>query len=330
MFLSSARTIGAKIRTPVRAQTGLRLTRAALQAAYIISDELGGSLAERVFTSPHRHRRPAREQAVLASGRQLSVDVMLRSGHRLGEHRRVNAWRWGTGPTVLLVHGWEGRGSQLGAFVEPLVRAGLSVVAFDAPGHGDSPGHRLYLTDHADCVVDVARAVRADGPLHAIIAHSFGAAAVLLAHQRAAAGWLDARRNVMIAPNAVIDDALARFARTVALDDRDRVAFEHQLASHSGVALDALALERLVGERDAALLVVHDRGDREVPFSQGERLATAWRNATLHATDGLGHRRILRDRAVVAEVVEFVRLGVLPPASELVREVDRLLGEGDL
>ena len=50
----------------------------------------------------------------------------------------------------LLVHGWEGRGAQLGSLVGPLVEAGLSVVAFDAPAHGDSPGNRLYLTDEAD------------------------------------------------------------------------------------------------------------------------------------------------------------------------------------
>jgi pimeloyl-ACP methyl ester carboxylesterase len=309
------------------------LTRAALQAAYIISDEIGGSLAERVFTSPHRHRRPERERAVLARGQQLSVDVTLRSGRWRGERRRINAWRWGVGPTVLLVHGWEGRGSQLGAFVEPLVRAGLSVVAFDAPGHGDSPGRRLYLTDHADCIIDVARAVRASGPLHGIIAHSFGAAALLVAHRRIQGTrplWIDAARNVMIAPNAVIADAVARFARAVALDDRDRAAFEQQLASHSGVGLDALELDQLVADREAALLVVHDRGDREVPFWHGQRLVTAWRNAMLHATDGLGHRRILRDDAVIAEVVEFVRLGISPPRSELVREVDRLLAESDL
>jgi pimeloyl-ACP methyl ester carboxylesterase len=311
--------------TVVRSQTSVRLTKAALQAAYVLSEDLGTSIAERLFTSPRRHRRPDRERGVLARGRQFTVDVALRSPTWQGEHRKVTAWRWGHGPTVLLVHGWEGRGSQLGAFVEPLVRAGLSVVAFDAPGHGDSPGHRLYLTDLADCVVDVARAV---GPLHAIVAHSFGAAAVLLAHQRGAS--VDARRNVMIAPNVLIDDAVARFARAVALDDRDRSHLEGQLASHSGVPVAALRLEALVGERDAALLVVHDRGDREVPFVHGERLAEAWREATLHATDGLGHRRILRDPAVIDEVIGFIRHGVAPPASELVREVDRLLETGGL
>jgi hypothetical protein len=308
-----------KNRTVVRSQNVVRLTKAALQAAYVLSEDLGVGLAERLFTSPRRHRRPEREQAVLASGWPFSIEVTLQTPRRRGERRRVAAWRWGYGPTVLLVHGWEGRGSQLGAFVEPLVRAGLSVVAFDAPGHGDSPGSRLYLTDLADCVVDVGRAA---GPLHAIIAHSFGAAAVLLARQR---GAVDAERNVMIAPNVLIDEAIARFARTVALDDADRWSLEHQLASHNGVSVRALQLDRLVGERDAALLVVHDAGDREVAFAHGERLAATWREARLLETAGLGHRRILRDDGVIAETVAFIRHGVALPASELVREVDRLL-----
>jgi pimeloyl-ACP methyl ester carboxylesterase len=138
---------------------------------------------------------------------------------------------------------------------------------------------------------------------------------------------VDARRNVMIAPNALVDDAVARFARRVALDDRDRGLLEHRLASHNGVSIEALAIERLVGQRDAPLLVIHDRDDREVPFVHGERLAATWRNASLHATTGLGHRRILRDDAVIAEVVAFVRDGLPAPASELVREVDRLLAQ---
>jgi pimeloyl-ACP methyl ester carboxylesterase len=156
------------------------------------------------------------------------------------------------------------------------------------------------------------------------VAHSFGAAATLMAHRR---GAVDARRNAMIAPNALIDDAVARFARHVALDDRDRGLLERQLASRNGVALEALAIEQLVGPRDSALLVIHDRDDREVPFVHGERLAATWQNATLHATSGLGHRRILRDDAVIAEVVDFVRQAVAPPASELVREVDRMLAQ---
>lgn len=313
-----------KNRTVVRSRNAVRLTRAALQTAYVLSEDLGTSFAERLFTTPRRHPRPPRERAVLASARELSIDVTLRAPRWSGATIRLAAWHWGTGPTVLLVHGWEGRGSQLGSFVEPLVAAGLSVVAFDAPGHGNSPDHRLYLSDLADCVGDVIAAI---GPVHAIIAHSFGAAAVLLANRRSGAR---AERNVMIAPNVLIDDAVRRFAHLIGLDATDRTALEHRLAVQTGVGIADLAIERLAGDRDDALLVIHDRTDTEVAFEHGRRLAATWPDAELRPTDDLGHRRILRDPDVLATTVAFVRDGITPPASDLVREVDRYLDEGSL
>jgi pimeloyl-ACP methyl ester carboxylesterase len=305
--------------TTVRSPNAVRLTRAALQAAFIVSEDLGISIAERLFTSPRRHSRPQRERAVLASGRPFTIPVTLRSPRWNGARTQVAAWRWGVGPTVLLVHGWEGRGSQLGALVEPLVGAGLSVVTFDAPAHGNSPGNRLYLTDQADAITDVAAAI---GPLHAIVAHSFGCAATLLAHAR---GGVDATRNVMISPNVLIDDSLDRFARLVGLDEAERSLLEHQIVTATVMTVESLALERLATPREASLLAIHDRDDREVPVHHAERLTQAWPAARLLVTEGLGHRRILRDRAVLREVVEAVREGVPLPASDLVREVDRLV-----
>ena len=52
-------------------------------------------------------------------------------------------------------------------------------------------------------------------------------------------------------------------------------------------------------------LVVHDRGDAFTPVTDGEAVAAAWPSTRLRLTDGLGHRRLLRDPDVVAEVVDF-------------------------
>ncbi|HSD87879.1 MAG TPA: alpha/beta fold hydrolase [Kofleriaceae bacterium] len=310
-----------KNRTVVRSKNALRLTKAALQTAFIVSEDLGAGFAERLFTTPRRHPRPPRETAILASARESIVDITLRSPRTNGTQLPIATWRWGHGPAVLLVHGWEGRGSQLGAFVEPLVNAGLSVVAFDAPGHGSSPSNRLYLTDLADAVTDVAASIGA--PLHGVVAHSFGAAGVLLAGTR---NGFRAPRNVMVAPNVIIDDAVRRFARLVGLDDTDRIALEARLAAHTGVPVDTLRLDRLVANRDESLLVIHDRDDKEVSFEHGERLAALWSGPSrLIDTTGLGHRRILRDEAVLAATVALLREGVEPPVSDLVREVDRQL-----
>ncbi|MFT3695067.1 MAG: alpha/beta fold hydrolase [Kofleriaceae bacterium] len=298
------------------------MARAALHAAFAVSDDLGAALAEKLFVTPRTFARPERERGYLATARPFSVDVSLRSP---GKRARVqlSAWRWGFGPTVMLVHGWEGRGTQLGAFVQPLVEAGFSVVTFDAPAHGDSPGQRLYLTDLADTIGDVAAAV---GPVHAIIAHSFGCAGVLLSRARA-------DRLIFVAPNALVEDAPARFAKFLGLDESERIALEARLVAHTGVPFEMLALDRLVANPDGAapLLIIHDADDREVPLAQGTRLAAAWPGgARLITTTGLGHRRILREPTVLAAAVAFAREGMPLPVSDLVREVDRHLDRSPL
>jgi hypothetical protein len=53
------------------------------------------------------------------------------------------------------------------------------------------------------------------------------------------------------------------------------------------------------------LLIAHDVADEEVPIAHGYAY-TMGTGARLIATDGLGHRRILRDRHVVDSAVDFV------------------------
>jgi pimeloyl-ACP methyl ester carboxylesterase len=54
------------------------------------------------------------------------------------------------------------------------------------------------------------------------------------------------------------------------------------------------------------LLLVHDRQDTETAWSDSATIARSWPGARLVSTTGLGHRRILRAPAVVAEVTRFV------------------------
>jgi pimeloyl-ACP methyl ester carboxylesterase len=53
-------------------------------------------------------------------------------------------------------------------------------------------------------------------------------------------------------------------------------------------------------------LIVHDRGDEDAPFAEGEELHRAWRGSRFFATTGLGHRRVLKSKEVIAEIVAFL------------------------
>jgi hypothetical protein len=77
-----------------------------------------------------------------------------------------------------------------------------------------------------------------------------------------------------------------------------------QVGDSAGVPLSPI--RRFHAAARAPALVVYDRADREVDFSNGEALAWAWPGARMHATSGLGHRRILRTPAAVADIVAFV------------------------
>src|SRR5882724_3750081 len=144
------------IREPAR----LSLFRAGNRSLSRVAPALAARLAERLFLTPPRPPRAAREIALLATARARPL--------RVGA-RHLDVWLWGTGPSVLLVHGWGGRGAQLAAFVEPLVARGFSVVTFDAPGHGASESGIVTIPE----MVAATRAVAAArGPLAGVIAHS--------------------------------------------------------------------------------------------------------------------------------------------------------------
>jgi len=65
----------------------------------------------------------------------------------------------------------------------------------------------------------------------------------------------------------------------------------------------------------APALVLHDQDDREVPYAAGLALARAWKGARLVATQGLGHRKVLRAAEVVQDAVDFIadRVVFAPP-----------------
>jgi len=73
-----------------------------------------------------------------------------------------------------------------------------------------------------------------------------------------------------------------------------------------GIGFDALNIARLGGQIDGPVLLIHDTSDKEIPFAEALRLQQAMPTAILYQTQGLGHRRVLRDPAVIDTVKAFV------------------------
>ena len=274
------------------------MVRLGVGALGAVAPPLAARLAEHLFLTPPRHAAPERERDLLSSGRRFEVPFA---------DKGIAAWRFGSGPRVLLVHGWGGRGAQLASFVQPLVDAGLSPVLFDAPGHGRSGGRQSSLPELALAVARVAEEV---GPLHGLIGHSMGGAAASVA----IADGLAVRRAVLVASPADASAFYRRFAEALGLSEEVGREARRRIEDRLLVSWTKLNAERLAPHMELPLLVIHDRGDREVPWLDGAVIADASPNARLFTTEGLGHRRVLRDPDVVAAAVQFLREGVPEPA----------------
>lgn len=244
-----------------------------------------------LFCTPQTRPLTSAQMATLLRGERFSIP------HESG---RLDAWSYGRGPTVLLVHGWAGRGAQLHRFIEPLTNRGHRVVLFDAPAHGGSDGSTTNLGDFARAV---ASGIEALGDVHGIVAHSMGGAAtaVALAHYVESPG-----RLVFIAPPVHPATWIARFKNMIDLSDPLTERLTKEIERRARLPLSEIHAEKMAPTMTAPLLVIHDREDPEVPYESGATIAGAWPGAQLITTEGLGHNRILRDPQVLDAAVRFV------------------------
>ena len=270
--------------------------RAAGRAASTVAPaRTAESIARRFFTT----MRPALE-------RQQFRGIKPRVGVLEVPDGKVTTYQWGNAesPTVLLAHGWNGWAQQMEAFVAPLIDRGFAVLAFDHVAHGHSDGETSSLPA---MIRSTEKVMDATPDLVGGVAHSLGAAALALAlasSRRQLAG------AVLIAPPSDPRPYLFGLARMLGAPERLLPAIQQQAEATAGIAMERLVMRPWIARRiRTPLLVAHDVGDDDVPIANGYAY-TMGTGARLIATDGLGHRRILRDRHVVDSAVNFVGRGV--------------------
>ena len=257
-----------------------------------VAPELAARWAETLFCTPPRHEPRSGDEAFLASGRRSTVPW---------EGRDLALWDWGPQhqSPIVLVHGWGSRAGRFSVMGGRLLEAGHRVVAYDAPAHGRSTGRLASL-------VEFARALRAVGdhvgPVRSLVGHSLGGAAIVLALR----DGLPAERVVLLAAPADVSRFSTAFADHLRIPERARQAMRRNLERRLEARWDDLHLPAIVSGLRTPALVVHDRSDPDVPYRHAEEIVAAWPGARLLATEGLGHRAVLRDPAVVASTAAFL------------------------
>lgn len=247
-----------------------------------LAPQMVGSRMCRAFMMPRERSPSAWELPSLEQAQRLTL--------RFG----LSALRWGEGPAVLLMHGWEGRPTQFASLIAPLVQAGYSVIALDGPAHGQSPGRNANVLLFARAMLEACAELP---PLHAVIGHSMGGASAMLAVQLG----LRTEALVSIAAPSRFLDVLGGFARMVGLPSRARSAFIQEVEWALGMPLKHLDIKHY--HMNLPGLIVHAEDDRFVPVKASQAIHEAWFDSRLLRLEQGGHHRVLADPRVIEAVL---------------------------
>lgn len=263
----------------------LTIYKNALSLTSYALPQLAGTISAKRFMTPTRHKRPYWEKNIISNGEERVLAC------------QIKAWHWGEGPKILLMHGWDGRGSQLGHFVEPLVNAGFQVIAIDGPAHGDSPGRRTNLVDFSHKILASQDEL---GNFHAVIAHSFGGAATLLAANKG----LQAEKLVLIASPYDLQAIFDRFTAFMRLSPQAKQHFQSYIETEAQLTVEEI--QEIISHIRSPVLLIHDKKDLEIPYSDALKLKENLQDVDFLSTEDLGHRHILKSEQVINRVLDFL------------------------
>ncbi len=251
------------------------------------------SMVKKFFFTPHNYKVTPQEIDYLENAKPFQIAV---------HDKAVQCWQWGSGPVVLLAHGWNGRGIQLHHFIEPLIREGYSVIAYDAPGHGESQGKTSSYFEFTDTIRMLLNSSNGHN-VKGVIAHSLGASATINSIVKEDKP-LDV---VLIAPALRLAEVLYHYFDHVGIPRPIYQDLIKEYEDEFGYDMQRDNPSNLLSEIESKILIVHDRNDPTIPYVDSKELSDEFQNIELLTTESLGHKKILTERSVIDAVVKYFK-----------------------
>jgi len=277
----------------------LLLTRQTFRMLGLLAPAIAAAWAYRIWSSTRRFRESEHDKR----WRQQAQLQMLEH-----EYGKIAVYRWGETdkPVVVCVHGWNGRASQFATMLPALLKAGYQVIAFDAPGHGNSEGKSANIFRISDVLKSV---VTPYSSIQAIISHSFGGMVSAYAVRHLG---VSVDRLIMIASPVSTQYLMDMFAESLGINQRVMKRFDKKIRHEFGEDVyERISAEQNLKNSELPILLIHDKQDKAVSWRNSECIVKAASNAVAIYTEGHGHRRLLRDKKLIKQIVIFIKSGTV-------------------
>ncbi|OYQ42483.1 alpha/beta hydrolase [Flavobacterium aurantiibacter] len=261
----------------------------------VISPKLATRFAVKLFISPLRHDIPKRELDYdrKTTHQRIYIDAI---------QKEIEVYVYGSGSqTILISHGWSGRGTQLFKIAERLTKMGFRVVSFDGPSHGRSTGKTTLMIEFIASILQLQKEF---GGFYSAVGHSLGGMSIL----NAAVRGLEVEKLVTIGAGDVIYDIILDFVKQLGLDESYAKRMQNYFEKKYQMKMHDLSASVAAAGVKQPTLIVHDKQDDDVPVTCAYAIAEKLENGTLLITERLGHRKILGDADVISQIADFLRI----------------------
>jgi pimeloyl-ACP methyl ester carboxylesterase len=255
-----------------------------------VSAEAAGKIALKLFSSPRRVKIKELQKDFLDTAFIEDVDY---------EHLSIKTYRWlGKKETVLLAHGWESNAFRWKNLILKLRTLDYNIVALDAPAHGYSSGNKFNAILYAECINVVAQRFGAQ----IIVGHSVGgmSTAYFLSKYK----MPSVKKIVLLGAPSNFEGVFGRYVEMMGYNKRVAKAINQLIFEQFNYMPEHFNAAKFAEGVTAEGLVIHDKFDKIIPYSDAEDFQNFYKTSKLITTEGLGHG--LKTDEVNAHILEFI------------------------
>jgi pimeloyl-ACP methyl ester carboxylesterase len=267
--------------------------KASIKLASAISPKWGASIAFNIFCKPYRKPRNVAPPIFHEAAEfDIKVDGLTIHGYR---------WNPNAGKKILILHGFESRAYNFDRYIAPLLSKGYGVVAMDGKAHGKSEGKTTTAPEYAEMIRVLEEKL---GKFDGYISHSFGGIALSLFQEK---HMNPEAKMVLISPATETHSAIDLFSNFFGLSPKIKQAMHEYIKQKSGHEISHYSINRIAPKLGNPILWIHDKDDDITPLADVKPLMEkSPENITFMITEGLGHRKIYKDPAVIKRIIDFI------------------------
>ncbi|WP_299555438.1 alpha/beta hydrolase [Seonamhaeicola sp.] len=263
---------------------------ALVNATALVSSEYAAKQAINMFSTPRKGKLTGEEIEYLnaATTEQIPYDGIL-----------IKTYKWeGIKETVLLAHGWESNSYRWKDLIDILRSENYTVLALDAPAHGGTTGKYFNALVYSECI----NLVTQKHHVNIIIGHSVGGMSTIFSHYKNPIASVE--KLILIGAMADFIGVFKNYKKMMGYSEKVSKALDHYILKHYDHLPEYFSAANFSEDLATKGLIIHDKGDAIIPFSDALKFQKKYTNAKLITTEGYDHS--MKSEEVYKHILNFI------------------------